>query len=135
MAPVKGAAFLGAGEAPGPWRSWTAAAAVPAPPQPILRSRCHSLLPAHTARRLPRLPGSPTSPRARGVQPWLSVCSWDEDSEPAFSFNRSLRSVHAPSLQFLLFRGNWQDWTAQLLQRYTSPAEKILLFKDLSPVP
>lgn len=74
----------------------------------------------HTMGRLPHLPSSPAPSRAQDVQPCLSVCSWNGDSEPAFSFNKSLRNVFALSLQFLLLGGNWQGWTAQHLQIYKS---------------
>lgn len=102
---------------------------------PAQRSQAHATPATATACCLHAWWGAGWAPKVRDAQPWLSVCCRGGDSEPAFSFNKSLRSIRASSLQSLLFRGNWQNWTAQLLQRYTSPAEKIPLFKDLSPVP
>lgn len=142
-APVKGVTFLGAGETPGPQRSRNTAAAGPAQLQPSLhrrshwRSHRHSPLPAHTAgaSRPAKLPDPSEGTGCSALAVSLQLGWRFRARNTAFSFNKSLRSVRAPSLQFLLFRGDWQDWTAQLLQRYTSPAENILLFKDLSPVP
>lgn len=102
---------------------------------PAQRSRARAAPAAATARCLHTWWGAGWAPRAQGAQPWLSVCCWGGDSEPAFSFNKSLRSIRAPSLQSLLFRGNWQDWTAQLLQRYTSPAEKNPTVQGPQPCP
>lgn len=70
-------------------------------------------LPQPAPHRPQHLPGSPAPLRAQEVQPWLSVCSWNGDSEPTFSFKKPLRSIFALSLQFA---GNWQGWTAQHLQ-------------------
>lgn len=100
--------------APGPQRSWDTAA----------RSLC--------TRR-----GLPTPPRARGVQPRLSVCSWDGDSEPEMQFSLLTSPLGAfvphPS-SFCCSAGAGRTGQCSFC-RYTSPAEKILLFKDHSPVP
>lgn len=119
--------------APGSRRSRKAAVG-PARPQPTARSP----LPARVAGRLPRLPGSPSSGRGAGCSAVAAGGrrGWSLRARNAgCSFSKSLGSVRAPSLPFLLFGGNWQGWTAQLLRGYTSPAGKIRLFQDLSPVP